>query len=114
MIFKCNCSYCTNNKSYILWKKINTIDDKNIIWKKSSLLVYRGYQNNINTYMYYIWGGKYKNVTNANLDDKICEVPYILKLLVELSEYFYIIYKSIDKIYIIANLGGFKGVSPLF
>jgi len=74
--YKCACSMCTtNNNDYIIWKSVNAINKKNIIWKQSSWFCKRGYHNNENIYLVYIWGTKYikvNNVLNSEIKNVSC------------------------------------------
>jgi hypothetical protein len=65
----------TNNNDYIIWKSVNAINKKNIIWKQSSWFCKRGYHNNENIYLVYIWGTKYikvNNVLNSEIKNVSC------------------------------------------
>ena len=91
--YKCACSMCTtNDKNYIIWKSIKTINEKNIIWKQSSWFCKRGYHNNENIYLVYIWGTKYIKVNNV-FNSEIKNVSRIDFLRFKILQFFGVIIK---------------------
>ena len=58
------------DNDYIIWKSVNAINKKNIIWKQSSWFCKRGYHNNENIYL-------------TNFGDKLNVYKYIRKDLVK-------------------------------
>ena len=97
--YKCYCNECKSNDklfkyyNFVIWKKIKNIHNNNIIWKKNTWFSYRGYLNNENMYLKYVWGSLYIKEKNNISFSKAIKIPLLYQLILK-------IYFVFDKLFI--------------